>query len=181
MHIFYHDDKPGDCRLPHDSGIPLSLPHLSSLGIHYHTFPPAHPSSATQVSSLATARNYASRDEITVSPSAMGASYEDKIRSFYEEHMHEDEEIRYILKGSGYFDVRDTEDRWVRIKAEPGDLIILPAGIYHRFTVDEDNYINAMRLFQTQPKWAALNRSEETEANECRKNYVRARAAGFQG
>lgn len=36
-----------------------------------------------------------------------------------------------------------------------------------------------MRLFQTQPKWAALNRGEETEENEIRKNYVRARTLGF--
>ena len=161
MRTFYHDDKPvsadgfpsycfilrltrkGDCRLPHDSGVELSSTHLTSLGVLYYTFPPSSPSSAAHVEDLAKSRAYANRDEITVSPDAMGSVYEDKIKMFYDEHLHEDEEIRYILKGTGYFDVRDTENKWVRIRAEEGDLLILPAGIYHRFTVDEDNVSSA--------------------------------------
>ena len=105
----------------------------------YFTFHPSSPSSADKVEELSKARNYANRDEITVSPGALGSAYGEKIKMFYDEHIHEDEEIRYVLKGTGYFDVRDAEDRWLRISAEPGDLLILPAGIYHRFTVDEGN------------------------------------------
>lgn len=112
---------------------------LLSLGILFYTFPISSSTSASGVSNVASSRNYANRDEITVSPDAMGAAYEDKIKMFYDEHMHEDEEIRYILNGSGFFDVRDADDKWIRIAAEPGDLLILPAGIYHRFTVDKDN------------------------------------------
>lgn len=129
----------GDCRLPHDSGEELPLTYLSALGALYYALPPSTPSSAAKVEDIAKTRNHANRDEITVSPDAMGAAYDEKIRLFYDEHIHEDEEIRYILKGTGYFDVRDQDDRWVRIRAEPGDLLILPAGIYHRFTVDEEN------------------------------------------
>ncbi|XP_063505077.1 acireductone dioxygenase isoform X1 [Pongo pygmaeus] len=102
-------------------------------------------------------RNYSWMDIITICKDKL-PNYEEKIKMFYEEHLHLDDEIRYILDGSGYFDVRDKEDKWIRIFMEKGDMITLPAGIYHRFTVDEKNYAKAMRLFVGEPVWTAYNR-----------------------
>ena len=134
MKAYWYDNVEGDQRLPHDSASAVPADYLSSLGVLYSH----HPTLST-VDSLASDRSYSHRDEITVSPSAMGEVYESKVKSFFHEHLHEDEEIRYIRDGAGYFDVRSEGDQWVRIRLEKDDLLILPAGIYHRFTTDEDN------------------------------------------
>ena len=80
------------------------------------------------VDQIAVERYYKNRDEIVVSPEKMGLAFEEKVRMFFNEHLHEDEEIRYILDGKGFFDVRNADDEWIRISLEKNDLLILPAG-----------------------------------------------------
>lgn len=114
-------------------------------------------------------RGYSYADIITVDPDCL-PGYTEKVKSFFEEHIHDAEEIRYILGGSGFFDVRDKQDRWVRVHVHKGDLITLPEGIYHRFTVDEKDIIHAMRLFIGQPVWTPFNRP--CEEHPSRKWFV---------
>jgi len=170
MRAYWFDNNPGDQRLPHDSGREVSEGYLEKLGISHFNYP-----SVDDVDKLATTRGYKNRDVITISPDTMGDVYEEKVKMFFNEHLHEDEEIRYILDGGGFFDVRDKDDHWVRIKLDKYDLMIMPAGIYHRFTTDEQNYTKAMRLFQDDPKWTPLNRGPDTDGNELRKEYLQHR------
>jgi 1,2-dihydroxy-3-keto-5-methylthiopentene dioxygenase len=80
--------------------------------------------------------------------------------------------VRLIKNGSGYFDIRDVNDRWVRVCVTAGDLIELPAGIYHRGTVDRGAHLHCIRLFKDIAAWEALNRP--CDDNSCRVEYVAA-------
>jgi len=107
--------------------------------------------------------NYSYADIITVTG---------LIDKFWEEHHHAYPSVRYILNGTGYFDIRDANDEWVRISAKAGDFMVLPAGINHRFTVDENNFITAMRLFSGSPVWTSYRRDEVLGNLTARNDYV---------
>ncbi|KAK9240533.1 Acireductone dioxygenase ARD family [Lipomyces kononenkoae] len=168
MKVYYHDNTTEDQRLDHDSGIEVQTDAINKLGVLAYKF--SGPTALENVNALAKARDYKNQDVITISPASMGDVYEEKVKTFYKEHLHEDEEIRYVVEGEGFFDVRDAEDRWVRLKLDAGDLIILPAGIYHRFSTTSSDYIKAMRLFKDEPKWTPLPRP--CDDNQYRLDYL---------
>ena len=70
------------------------------------------------LSAIKKERGYTYSDKITITPERL-PNYEAKIKIFFEEHLHTDEEIRCILEGTGYFDVRDASDRWIRKRSAP--------------------------------------------------------------
>jgi 1,2-dihydroxy-3-keto-5-methylthiopentene dioxygenase len=141
MKTYYYDNLPGDGRLPHDSNMLVDSSTLAALGVFTGHLP-----DVAQVEAVAKERDYKHRDTIEISKSAMGDAYEQKVENFFKEHMHEDFEARYMLEGNGYFDVRDEKDRWIRVALTQGDLLVLPAGIYHRFCPSTTNYVRALRL-----------------------------------
>jgi len=101
---------------------------------------------------------------------------------FYEEHIHPGgDEVRYIIDGKGYFDIRDVNDEWVRMHARAGDFLIFPSGIDHRFSVDETSYVQAMRLFPGSgtPDWTAVPSDRVQSNNTARLGYIETYLCGI--
>lgn len=179
------DDVDGSFTAPHNSGVSLDAGYLGKLGIQYQYNP--------DVEKVAVEQGYKNRDVIGISKEVLGEEvYQKKLDIFKVEHLHTDIEARLILDGSGYFDVRDrlqNNEKWIRIAVEKDDLIILPPGIFHRFTTDDNGYTRAMRLFtvssftpshsvnltayQDEPKWQPYNRSNDIEKDPSHIEYLK--------
>eukprot|EP00008_Paramoeba_atlantica_P010122 CAMPEP_0201487704 /NCGR_PEP_ID=MMETSP0151_2-20130828/15173_1 /ASSEMBLY_ACC=CAM_ASM_000257 /TAXON_ID=200890 /ORGANISM="Paramoeba atlantica, Strain 621/1 / CCAP 1560/9" /LENGTH=170 /DNA_ID=CAMNT_0047872829 /DNA_START=27 /DNA_END=539 /DNA_ORIENTATION=+ len=139
--------------------VPVSLGDLEKIGVYYFKIDGKDDPKLQEISKE---RGYTFKDEVQL---------KSMLPKFYEEHVHDDEEIRFCLQGSGYFDVRGQKDEWIRVAVEEGDLIVVPAGMYHRFTLDSDQFIHAMRLFAGEPVWVPHNRPCDDRAS--RVQYVK--------
>eukprot|EP00794_Sanderia_malayensis_P003648 gene3648-4165_t len=159
VQAWFMDDVVIDQRLPHKKqpSCDVSFEELKKLNVLTWKIDADNYTNDETYSRIKKERGYSYEDEITCSPEKL-PNYEEKLKSFFKEHLHADEEIRFVLDGSGYFDVRDKNDNWIRIAATKGDMLVLPAGIYHRFTLDEKDYIRAKRLFVDTPVWTPINR-----------------------
>jgi len=149
----------------------VSMDYVTSLGVLYWRIDPINYDREGKLAAIRKERKYTYHDIVTVSPTTL-PNYEQRIKTFFEEHLHKDEEIRFFLEGSGYFDVRGHNDEWIRIAASAGDMITLPPGLYHRYTNDEKNYAKVMRLFQGDPIWTPFNRDGTTDKCSERQKYV---------
>jgi 1,2-dihydroxy-3-keto-5-methylthiopentene dioxygenase len=75
---------------------------------------------------------------------------------FSREHHHSEDEVRFVVDGHGIFTIRGRSGRYFDVMVGPGDLITVPAGTRHWFTLAEDRRIKCIRLFQDPAGWAAI-------------------------
>ena len=122
LQAWYYNETPEDPREEHkfNPSKPVSLQELEKIGVLNWNFDPK--TELEKVEELRKTRNYQNKDEITISKERL-PNYEEKLKIFFTEHLHDDEEIRYIMEGSGYFDIRSQSDEWIRIRCEEGDMV----------------------------------------------------------
>ena len=87
MRAYYYDNLPGDQRLMHDSGKPVSLEQLQELGVKYWHVPYDGEGGTweAEINRIARERQYGSRDTISVTKEGLGDAYEMKLKMFFEE------------------------------------------------------------------------------------------------
>lgn len=137
---YMNDNDTEDARSERHVSPPryLDLNELKTkTGVLYWHIDPDNYENNEMYANLCKDRGYSYSDLLEISRN-LTPDYHAKLKIFFTEHIHADEEIRFVLDGAGYFDVRDIDDLWVRVKVSKGDLLVLPAGIYHRFILDSN-------------------------------------------
>lgn len=87
------------------------------------------------------------------------------LEKFKKEHHHVDDEVRFVVDGSGVFPLK-LDGEVVEVWVEAGDLIVVPAGTRHWFELDENRKIKCIRVFKTPAGWEAIYDEECKETME---------------
>lgn len=130
---------------------PISAEQLLSQGVFYQQLPLEPAAYQPTLDALKAAEGYIEQDVIELTPQT--PNLEEVCAKFDDEHLHEEDEVRFVLKGEGVFDIRSKDDRWMRVTVEQGDLIVVPKDRYHRFELTERKTIQCVRLFQDKAGW----------------------------
>ena len=107
-----------------------------------------------EVQSLKAEGGYVAADVVVLSEKT--PDLEALLGKFSREHHHGEDEVRFVVDGHGIFTIRGRSGRYVELTVGPGDLITVPAGTRHWFTLAEDRRIKCIRLFQDPSGWAAI-------------------------
>lgn len=137
--------------------------YLGKIGIEYNVWQPSHPLAAgatqdeilgaysNEIEDLKTRGGYVTADVISVT--SQTPNLDAMLAKFSREHWHDEDEVRFIIRGRGLFHVNPKTSPVVAIEVEPGDLIRVPRGTLHWFDLCSTREIQCIRLFQDPGGW----------------------------
>ena len=109
---------------------------------------------APEVSRLKSERGYITADVIGLCPQTENLDV--ILAKFDKEHRHSEDEVRFVVDGRGVFTIHSSVDDSVfDVEVVPGDLLMVPRGTWHWFTLCEDRKITCIRMFRDPSGWVA--------------------------
>ncbi|MBB6669166.1 cupin domain-containing protein [Cohnella nanjingensis] len=108
----------------------------------------------TEIRDLAGRRGYKTWDIVVLSEST--PNIEELLKKFEQIHTHTEDEVRAITAGEGIFIIRGDESvGYFDVILSAGDVISVPEGSVHFFTLTEAKKVVAVRLFIETEGWIA--------------------------
>ncbi len=104
---------------------------------------------------------YVMADVVNIGPDT--PNLQSLLDKFNKEHWHDEDEVRFIIKGRGIFYIAPENAEVVSIEVEAGDLIRVPRGTHHWFNLCEDMTVRAIRLFQNPAGWTPFYTESGTD------------------
>lgn len=111
--------------------------------------------------SLKRAHGYSARDLIVIHEDVPGLG--DMLRKFDSVHYHEDDEVRYVLAGRGYFGFVEASGAQFLLEVTAGDYINVPAHTEHWFEMKDSARIKAVRYFIDKEGWVPVYTQRERQ------------------
>lgn len=124
---------------------------LGQVGVFYRHLSTDPEKYEPAIRDLCAQGGYTARDEVSLSAST--PNLQTLLEKFKDEHLHDEDEVRFVLQGAGIFDLRSKDDRWMRATVTAGDVLVVPKGLYHRFFLTDACSIRCVRLFQDPTGW----------------------------
>jgi 1,2-dihydroxy-3-keto-5-methylthiopentene dioxygenase len=118
---------------------------------------------SAEIDKLKAKGGYVTADVINIVPTT--PNLDEMLNKFNKEHWHDEDEVRFIVKGHGLFHIAPPGGDVVSVEMEAGDLIRVPKGTRHWFNLCGDRTVRAIRLFQDISGWAPYYSESGVDVN----------------
>ncbi len=134
-----------------DTKATMANTELTDEGVFYRAVPTTPEAYQPVLDQLKSSHGYITQDIVELTSDM--PNLDQICAKFDPEHLHTEDEVRFVLGGAGIFDIRSRDDRMFRVEVETGDLIVVPKNRNHRFELTSAKHIRCVRLFQDMSGW----------------------------